>query len=60
MASVVFLNVVPGANGGFQLISHNHAGALGGGPPDEQHHTSPRVGERTLRTERGEIKDHCP
>lgn len=56
MASVVFLNVVPGANGGFQLVSHHHSWALGGGPSDEQHHTSPCVGECTLRIERGGIK----
>lgn len=49
MTSVVFLDVVPGADGGFQLISHHHAWALGGWPSDEQHHTSPCVRECTLK-----------
>lgn len=59
MASVVFLDVVPGANGGLQLISHHHAWALGGRPSNEQHHTSPCVGECSLRIKRGRIKYHC-
>lgn len=55
MASVVFLDVVPGADGGFQLVSHHHARALGGRPSDEQHHTSSCVGECSLRIKRGGI-----
>lgn len=53
MASVVLLDVVPGADGGFQLVSHHHARALGGRPSDEQHHAGPCVGECTLRRKRG-------
>lgn len=48
MTSVVLLDVVPGTDGGLQLVSHHHAWALGGGASNEQHHTSPCVGKGTL------------
>lgn len=55
VAGIVLLDVMPGADGGFQLVSHHHAGALGGGPSDEQHHTSTCVGECALRMRRKQV-----
>lgn len=51
MASVVFLDVVPGADGGLQFISHHHAGPLCWGATGEQHHTGPCVRKSSLRVE---------
>lgn len=49
MPCIVLLNVMPRADGGFQLVSHHHAWSLGGRPANEKHHTSPRVWECPLR-----------
>lgn len=49
MASVVFLNVVPGANGGLQFISHNHTGPLSWRTTGEQHDTGTRVWVSALK-----------
>lgn len=49
MASVVLLDVVPGADGCLQLVPDHHARTLGGGPAGEQHHAGTRVGERALK-----------
>ena len=56
MARVVLLDVVPGPDGGLELVAHHHAGPLGGGPPGEQHHARPGVGEGTLQTQRGGVR----
>lgn len=50
MTSVVLLDVVPGADGGLELVADHHAGALSGGPSDEEHDTGPSVGERPLES----------
>lgn len=55
MTSIVLLDVMPGADGGLQLISHHHAWALCGGPSDKEHDMGPRVGECTLRMEKRRI-----
>lgn len=48
VAGVVLLDVVPGADGGFQLVPHYHPWALCWGAPCEEHHTGPCVGECAL------------
>lgn len=49
MASVVFLNVVPGANGGLEFISHHHTGPLSWRATGEQHDTSTCVWKSALQ-----------
>lgn len=50
VTSVVLLDVVPGADGGLELVAHHHAGALSGGSSDEEHDTGPSVGKRPLES----------
>lgn len=54
VASVVLLDVVPGADGGLELVAHHHAGTLSGGPSDEEHDTGPCVGESPLENRKKE------
>lgn len=57
MTGVVLLDVVPGADGGLELVAHHHAGALSGGASDEEHDTGPCVGESPLET--GRRRSEC-
>lgn len=66
MPCIVLLDVMPGADGGFQLVSHHHAWSLGGWPANEKHHASPCVRECPLRKRQREldfsgpiIRDQC-
>lgn len=54
MTGVVLLDVVPGADGGLELVAHHHAGALSGGASDEEHDTGPCVGESPLENRKKE------